>query len=471
MFNLEDYTIICALFPRLVGFVYFLTFGSLAFQITGLVGENGILPAKAFFDYLKGRRGNDWTFYFRVPSLFWIDQSNRMLLGVTIAGTLFSIALMFGIYPSLLLALLYILYLSLTYAGQDFLGFGWEGLLLETTVQAFFLSLTTVPNMMIWISTNLLLFRFYAQAGIIKLVTKDKSWRDFTAVACHYETQPLPNTTAWYMHKLPLWFHKLSCQMMFVIEIFIPLGIFLTENIRLATFGLMVLLQFLIWFTGNFSFLNHLTVVICTILLNNAVLGSYFAAPQILEAPSIYLTAFLTIIGTFLAALQIMRLWQFWHPHPLLQRILNWASVYHIANQYGIFGSMTTQRFEIVFEGSDDGVHWKEYLFKYKPSETERRPRRIAPYQPRLDWQAWFLPFRSYEHNEWVQNFMVHLLKGTPDVLRLLRGNPFKDHPPKYVRAIMYEYVYTSWRERKDTGHWWKRKLVGNYTPQFSLKQ
>lgn len=470
MFNTEDYTIICALFPRLVGFIYFLTFGALIFQVNGLIGVNGILPAKNFFDILKKSKGHDWTFFFRVPSIFWIDQSNRFLKGVTIIGTILSIVLMLGYSPSLMLLLLYILYISITYAGQDFLSFGWEGLLLETTVQAFLISLTVVPNMMVWISTNLLLFRFYVQAGVIKLVTQDKSWRDMTAVACHYQTQPLPNTIAWYIHKLPLWFHKLSCQLMFGIEIIVPLGIFLTEGIRLFAFGLMVILQFLIWFTGNFSYLNHLTVVLCTILLNNGALGYLFAAPEVIATP-LWINLVLTIIGTILASFQIMRLWQFWRPNPWFEKILNWAAVYHIANRYGIFGSMTTQRLEVIFEGSEDGVVWKEYLFKYKPSELERRPRRIAPYQPRLDWQAWFLPFRRYKYENWVQSFITHLLRGTPDVLNLLRHNPFKDHPPKYVRVLMYEYTFTSRKERKETGHWWKRVLVGRYTPDFSLKE
>ncbi len=470
MFSTEDYTIICALFPRLVGFIYFLTFGALIFQVKGLIGESGILPVKNLFALLEQNKGNNWGFYLRVPSLFWFNQSNTFLMGVTILGTILSVVLMFGYYPSLLLLLLYILYISLTYAGQDFLSFGWEGLLLETTVQAFLMSLTVVPNMMVWISTNLLLFRFYVQAGVIKLVTHDKSWRDMTAIAYHYQTQPLPNTTAWYVHKLPMWFHKLSCQLMFVIEIFVPFGIFLSEEIRLVTFVLMFSLQFLIWFTGNFSYLNHLTVVICTILLNNWILGFFFTAPEVTATP-LLLNVVLTILGSILASFQIMRLWQFWRPNPWFEKILNWAAVYHIANRYGIFGSMTTQRLEVIFEGSDDGATWKEYLFKYKPSEVSRRPRRIAPYQPRLDWQAWFLPFRRYKYESWVQSFIAHLLRGTPDVLNLLRHNPFKDHPPKFVRVLMYDYVFTSMEEKKETGNWWKRVLIGRYTPDFSLKK
>jgi len=471
MFDLEAYTLTAFLFPRLLGMIYFFAFGAFIFQIKGLIGENGILPAGPFFKEVsrlfKGKKRR-FLYY---PSLFWLNQSNQALMGVILAGTLLSIGLMCGFYPCLLLILLYVLYLSVVTAGQDFLGYGWEGLLLETTLQGILISMTPIPNIMVWISTNLLVLRFHVQAGLVKLQSHDRTWKDWTAIAYHYQTQPLPNTIAWYFHKLPLSFHKFSCAMMFATEIFIPFGILLTQEIRLGVFAALFGLQFLIWFTGNFSFLNHLTAVMTTLLLNNALL-SLFITPDISATPtSLYLDIFLTIAGTALASLQVMRLWHNCFPNRLFRWILDRAAIYHIANRYGIFAVMTTTRYEIVIEGSADGIEWKEYLFKWKPSETSRRPRRIAPYQPRIDWQAWFLPFCGWQSANWLQNFFTHLLLGTPDVLKLLRGNPFEKYPPKFVRAVMYEYVFSSFEEKKRYGWWWKRKYVGNYSPEFSSKK
>ncbi len=165
-----------------------------------------------------------------------------------------------------------------------------------------------------------------------------------------------------------------------------------------------------------------------------------------------------------------MRFYQHFAPNAIFRSILDTLGPYHLANRYGIFAVMTTSRYEIVIEGSEDGHIWKEYLFKHKPSELKRRPRRIAPYQPRLDWQAWFLPFTDFESERWFQSFMYHLLKGTPEVLALLRGNPFPDQPPKYVRAVVYLYEFSSKELKKQSGFWWKRTYVDTYSPVLALK-
>lgn len=468
MFDLTAYTIIAEWFPRLLGLVYFFAFAPFLFQIKGLIGENGILPVREFLEFVQLYRVQNN--YYTLPTLFWIDCSDLSLMLVTAAGTAFSLLLFCGFMPTLMLFLLYVFYLSIVNAGQDFLGFGWEGLLLETTAHAFFLSMTTVPNPMIWFSLNFLLFRFHVQAGLVKLQSRDPSWRNLTAVAYHYQTQPLPNIIAWYVHKLPLWFHKTTCIIMFLIEIAFPFGIFGNENMRLIVFGGLFSLQFLIWFTGNFSYLNYLTAVLCTILLNNASLSMVFGNPALSpSATPLWLEVFITICGVPLFALQFMRGWQQLQPNRLFGKALRASSSYHLANGYGIFAVMTTKRYEIVLEGSDDGLIWKEYTYRYKPSESSRRPRWIAPYQPRIDWQTWFLPFTNFKSAHWFQSFIGHLLKGTPAVTKLLRGNPFPDHPPKYMRALVYEYVFSSFDEKKHHGWWWRRRFLGHYTPTVSL--
>lgn len=467
MLNVEHYQLSAHLFVRLLGFIYFFAFGAFLFQIQGLLGSNGILPAERFFRLIKQRVRNP---YYTFPSIFWFNCSDKMLMGVILIGTILSLLLIFGVYPPLTIFLLYILYLSIVSVGQDFLSFGWEMFLLEITVNAFFLSLTTVPNPLIWISLNLLLFRFHFQGGAVKYQSRDPNWYNLTGVAYHYQTQPLPNTQAWYFYKLPLWIHKISTAFMLFAEIIIPFFIFATEELRVFAFAILVGLQLFIWFTGNFSYLNHLTVVFCVILLSDKYLPDWFV-PKYSETP-LLLEIFLSGIGAILIFLQIINLWNhFFRPNATFRKILYAFQPFHIGNRYGIFAIMTTKRYEIVIEGSDDNLTWKEYLFYYKPSEVNRRPRRISPYQPRIDWQAWFLPFSNYDSEIWLQNFLYHLLKGNPAVLSLIRYNPFSEKPPKFVRVVVYDYVFTDSKTKKELGHWWKRTFIGHYSPTLSLRE
>lgn len=458
MLDPENYTVACQLFIRLLGLIYFFAFFPFLFQIRGLIGKNGILPVKAFLNRIHlalGRRS-----YYRLPTLFWFNCSDRALMAVVITGTLLSIALLFGIYPALLLPLLMILYISIISVGQDFLSFGWEMFLMEITANAILLSWTTTPNLFAWLSVNFLVARFHLQSGAVKLQSGDRNWHKLTALHYHYQTQPIPNTTAWFFHHTPSWFKKFSCGMMFFIELVMPIFVFANAELRLITFLSFAGLQYFIWLTGNFSYLNSMSVALSVVLISNG----YFGAPASAASAFGLADALASIGGVTLLSLQLMRLWTHFFPNPLFSHILSWVSPFHIANRYGIFAIMTTKRYEIVVEGSDDGVVWKEYLFKHKPSEVSRRPRRISPYQPRIDWQAWFLPFSSYQAEPWFQSFLKHLLKGTPEVLKLLRSNPFPERPPKYIRAIAYDYVYSDWGDKD----WWKRTYMGSYSPVLS---
>lgn len=468
MFYPEQYTIVAHWLPRLLGLIYFFSFGALIFQIKGLIGSNGILPITDYFN--RAEAFYPKRCYYYLPSVFWIDRSDRALLAVTVAGTLISCLLMAGIYPPVMIVLLYILYLSIVSAGQDFLAFGWEGLLLETTAHVFLISLTPVPVLLVWISINFLLFRFHLMAGLVKLQSRDRSWHDLTAIAFHYQTQPIPNFTAWLAHKLPMWIQKSSVLVTFFIEIIAPFGIFAGEEVRLLVFAAFFSLQFFIWFTGNFSFLNHLTVVLCTILIANSYLSEWLVTPTITEITPIPMQIAIAFGGAFLLFIQLVRLYHQFIPNQLFTSILSHFAPFYLANRYGIFAVMTTIRYEIVIEGSTDGITWKEYTFKHKPSELNRRPSRISPFQPRLDWQIWFTPFVGYTTGGWFHSFLIHLLKGTPEVLALIRHNPFQDEPPHYIVAKVYVYEFTTFEERKKTGNWWKRRFFNNYTPTLSQK-
>lgn len=421
----------------LFGLIYLIAIVPFLFQYKGLYGAKGILPFK--------------TALFIAPTLFKKFNSDRSILTVLWIGVILAFALLMGIWPPVMLIGLYIIYLSIVNAGQIFLGYGWETFLLEITVNLILISLG--PSPLALISANFLLFRFHVMAGVVKFQSGDPNWKNMTGIAYHYETQPLPNTQAYFFHKLPLIIQKFSAVNMFVIEILVPFLIWGTHEMRLIAFVLFTALQFSIWFTGNFSYLNYLTVAISTILLYPLWPLPPFKWIDLIAAP--------------LLLLQILRFYHQLNPHVTLEFWLNKFNYYHIVNRYGIFAVMTTIRYEIVLEGSDDGIHWDEYEFKYKPGKVNYRPRRISPYQPRLDWQMWFLPFTNWNRAGWFSHYLVALLKGHKDVWNLMKNPPSK--PPKMIRALIYHYQFTSWKEKCRTGHWWTRALKGVYCPALSL--
>ena len=261
---------------------------------------------------------------------------------------------------------------------------------------------------------------------------------------------------------------------MFYAELIVPWFIFSPPEIRLFVFTQLVGLQFVIWFTGNLSFLNHMTVVSCLILLHNQFLESVSFLAFPLKEPSFLIWhVVISLLGMGYLFLQVINLWQSFYPIRTFQRILEFFYPYHLAYPHGIFAVMTTKRYEIIVEGSADGILWKEYEFYFKPDDLSWRPRRISPFQPRLDWQAWFLPFGTFGvgRQAWFQSFLARLLQGSKPVLKLLRTNPFPEAPPTYVRALVYDYKFTTFAEKKATGNWWKREYRGTYSPILQLNK
>lgn len=468
MYSPENYLIAKTLFIHGLGLIFFFAFFPFLFQIKGLIGQNGILPAKHYLQNIKKYLGK--SSYYKVPTLFWIDASDKSLISVVFLGVICSILLFFGVYPPLMILILYILYLSIIHVGQDFLSFGWELFLMEISINAFFLSLTTIPNPFIWISINFLLFRFHLQAGAVKLLSGDPNWRNLTALNYHYLTQPIPNTIAWYFKKLPLWFQKFSCLNMFIIELILPFGVFGNELMRLFVFLGFFGLQFFIWFTGNFSYLNYMTSVLSIILISDSYFRLFLEMPFTSNSVDPLMMIISGLGGVVLFTFQLISLWNHFFPNQLFVKFLKILQPFFCINRYGIFAVMTTERHEIVIKGSDDGVNWSEYLFKYKPSEVSRRPRRIAPYQPRLDWQIWFIPLR-HGIEDWFQLFLIKLLKGEKTVLKLMRYNPFPNKPPKYIQAHLYDYNYTNFETKRRTGNWWERSYLRPYSAIYSLKE
>jgi lipase maturation factor 1 len=492
------YFLVRRVFLGCLGAVYLIAFSSLWVQIGGLVGQHGILPASGLMSQARNVLAADGLGIDRyrvLPTLCWFGASDGFLRFQCGAGAAFALLLMAGILPPLCLALMWLLYLSLATVGGDFLGFQWDSLLLETGFLAVFLAPVQVlprpswerpPSRTVLWLLRLLLFKLMFLSGVVKLASGDGTWRNLTALTHHYETQPLPTWLAWYAHQLPVWFQKTSCAVMFLIELGVPFLIFGPRRVRMAGCAVLALFQVLILLTGNYTFFNWLTLALCVLLFDDFALSGWlpskftalYSPASVRSAPSPdprlpwreAAVAALAVLVVAISAIQLrsplggLSSWA----APVVE-VYRWLSPLRSINSYGLFAVMTTERREIVVEGSSDGRLWKEYEFLYKPGDLERRPGFAAPHQPRLDWQMWFAALGTYRQNPWFVNFCFRLLQGSPEVIALLKKCPFPDSPPKYIRAHSYHYQFTSPQERKRTGAWWKRESEREYLPPISL--
>jgi hypothetical protein len=404
------------------------------------------------------------------------------------AGVALSLLLFADVAPAVCLFLLWAAYLSLNCAGQIFFNFQWDTLLLETTLLAIFVAPWSLrplwrahepPRAARWLLWWLL-FRLMFLSGIVKLASGDPTWRNFTALTFHFETQPLPTPLGWYAHQLPAWWHRAECAGMFVLELVVPFFVFAPRALRHNAALLMAGLMAAIELTGNYTFFNLLAIALCLLCLDDAwwtqvlpkrvtarridLSTASSPAPRAQRALVLPFAAFV-VVFTFAAMLAATR------PMPrAFYTLANWVSSFRSLNNYGLFAVMTNPRPELIFEGSDDAREWRAYELPHKPGALTRRPTWVAPHQPRLDWQLWFAALGTPEQNRWVLRVCEHLLRGTPSVLALFAENPFPEKPPRYVRVLRYEYHFTDRATRARTGQWWRRTPMDVYVPPASLK-
>ncbi|MDE3161464.1 MAG: lipase maturation factor family protein [Acidobacteriota bacterium] len=436
---------------RALGAVYFTAFVSFGVQAGGLIGSRGILPFAAYFRAARASLGA--AAYWEIPSILWLTWSDRALAAVWILGAVCAILAAFGYYQRVALAGCLVLWLSLCSAGQDFLSYQWDVLLLEAGFLAVFADDSPVR---VWLF-RWLAFRLMFFSGAGKLLSGDPAWRNLTALDYHYETQPLPTPLAWYAYQLPMAFQRVSTLFVFAAELVAPLLFFGPRRFRHAGAGAVILLQLLILVTGNYTFFNFLTITLALFL---------FVEPKRVprgRAHHAVTSALATFVG-LTSGLLLLELFNLALP-PGGGAVLHAIAPLRIINSYGLFTVMTVQRPEIVVEGSNDGVHWLAYEFRYKPGGVMRAPPVVAPHQPRLDWQMWFAALGTRQENPWFTRFVIRLLEGEGSVLRLLESNPFPKAPPKYIRARIFLYHFTHFGDRP----WWRREDEGLYFPPASL--
>ncbi len=469
------------LLQRGMAAIYVCAFLSVLLQGKPLLGTRGLLPIPDFLEDTNFRKA---------PSLFHWRFSDRLLDLVCWTGLLISTCAVFGLTEAgpiwlsvFSWLLLYALYLSVVNVGQNFFGFGWESMLLEAGFFTAFLGPRQVaPSIIPILILRWMFFRTELGAGLIKL-RHDSCWRDLTCLDYHYETQPLPNPLSWYFHRLPRACHRFGVLFSHFLQIVCPFGLFAPQPYASIAAALCISQQLWLIISGNYSWLNWLTVVLGISGYSDKILHRalpYVATSALSPAP-IAFTVLLWCVAAATVALSVQPALNLFSPR---QRMNFSYNRYHLVNTYGAFGSVTRERYEIVLEGTSDrlptpATTWHEYGFKGKPGELDRMPPQIAPYHLRLDWMIWFLPFtvivtsrgihvRGYEI--WFLRFIKKLLLNDAELLNLLRINPFPKEPPAVVRARFYRYRYTDPATKHATGAWWSRELLGEYLEPVSLQ-
>jgi len=492
------------LFLRLLAAIYVAAFLSLFFQITGLIGAQGVLPVGEFLARVRepmGGRG-----YYLLPTVFWFHSSDVFLKTVCAGGAgVAAVLLATGLWPRGLLFILWALYLSVVAAGQEFMGFQWDALLLETGFLAVFFApagfrpdgrspavrrgapdtsgargadpafvanaVSRAPEntAFLWL-LRALLFKLMFLSGVVKLMSGDAAWRGLSALQYHYETQPLPTALAWYAHQAWPWLQKTSVAAMFFIELILPFFIFAPRRWRQAAGAGLILLQLIIMLTGNYCFFNLNTIALCLLLYDDAFFRRWSPGRDPPTAPKAKPGKPLLAAAGILLFISVVKTADMLTRGGLpgyLRAAVSWTEPFRSVNTYGLFAVMTTTRPEIEVEGSNDGKIWKAYEFRWKPGSPARDLRYVAPHQPRLDWQMWFAALGDYRQSPWFMNFLARLLMGSKPVLDLLAENPFPERPPKYIRALLYDYKFTRRGEKKV----WRRELKGLYCPVVSLRE
>jgi hypothetical protein len=460
--------------------IYFVAFLTVARQFKPLLGEHGLLPVPAYL-----RKAN----VLQSPSIFFWRYSDRLLDYVAWTGLVVSTCAIFGLTeagPVWLSMdawlLLWVLYLSIVNVGQTFFAFGWESMLLEAGFFTAFLGPTQMqPSIIPVLILRWMLFRTEVGAGLIK-VRHDECWRKLTCLYYHYETQPLPNPLSWYFHRIPRPLHRFSALFSHFVQIVVPFALFAPQPLASIAAGLIIFHQLVLIVSGNYSWLNWLTVVLGISGCCDGALAWALPlrAPAFASRPpafdvALYALAAITVLLSIRPALNLAS------RNQAMNRSYN---PLHLVNAYGAFGQVGRERYEIVIEGTRDRVitpatEWSEYGFTGKPGDPRRTPPQVAPYHLRLDWLIWFLPFSVAVTTEgihvsrydlWFLRFVKKLLSGDAAMLKLMRVNPFAGRPPAFIRARFYLYRFTNLREKRESGTWWERRLLGEYLQPVSLQ-
>jgi hypothetical protein len=485
------------LFLRALGVIYFSVFFSLIFQVRGLIGPAGILPAESYLQAVAQALGH-WQRLRVAPTVLWWSSGSAMLIALCWVGILASLLLVANLWPRGMLVICLACFLSFVSAAQDFSGYQSDGMLLEAGAISFFFAPPGFrpgsgrmhpPSRASLFLLQWEWFRIYFESGVVKILSGDPEWRHFTAMDEYYQNGPLPTWIGWYVQHLPHWFHASTVYATLALELGLVWMVFLPRHWRIACFFIVTPLQIGIILTANYTFLNYLVLSMGVLLLDGRFvlnllperwkirLAAEISGGDVLTSQGrgwtkkllpqwgavTLITSSAILIWIFYATTAEL-VWMF-APVPLPTSPVTALEPFRIANQYGLFAVMTRGRYEIEFQGSEDGRDWVAYPFRYKPQLLNQPPGIYAPYQPRFDWNLWFASLGSWRDYPIVPNTEVRLLSNDKDVLTLFAGNPFAREPPRRIRAVLWQYWFSSMSEKRANGTWWRRQLVGLYAP------
>ncbi len=463
---------------RALGFIYAVGFAIVLRQWLPLLGEHGLMPVPVFLQRVASEVGDVGAW--RIPSLFWLNDSDTFALALGWVGWVASLLAMLGLGNAPLMGVLWVIYSSFVHVGQTFYGYGWETLLLEAGFLAIFLAPVWRPDPhassepplpVIWLY-RWLVFRLMFGAGLIK-IRGDECWRDLTCLLYHYETQPNPHPLSWLVHQAPSWFHTLGVSFNHFAELIVPFGVFGPRRVRHAAGAITIVFQFSIILSGNLSFLNWLTIVVALACFDDSLLQRVLPrrvceplqAPP-LRAPSRARHIAIVLLCSVVGLLSLNPVANMLGPR---QRMNASFEPFDLVNTYGAFGTVGKVRDEVIIEGTDGdpndpAAEWLSYEFPCKPGATDRAPCTVTPYHHRLAWQMWFAGFSNIRRQPWLVHLVSKLLDGDADALSLVENNPFDGAPPAYIRISHYRYRFTHFGE----AGWWQRERRGDYMPAMS---
>jgi hypothetical protein len=470
----NTYELVSALFIKLLAVVYFIAFASLSGQIIALAGQEGILPFTDLLQQASNELG--WKRFLAFPTVFWINAGDTALTAATWLGCAFSVLLLLNYRTRFLLVILYLLYLSLFYAGQTFMNFQWDLLLMEAGFLAIFL---TPDSRLVIFLYRWLLFRLRFLSGLSKIISNDPGWAGLSALVYYFETQPLPHIGGWYAHQLPEWILMLATAATLLIELVVPFMMFMSRKHRFIAAWLTLALQLLIIMTSNHNWFNILTIILCLFLFDDRAVRKVLPASVsdwLLEQKQVSTTPAYLKMASYLFATIIMitssiHIWEMATGRTVGGKAgsaLDYIQRWSLANRYHVFPTVNQQRVELIIEGTADGQTWLPYKFKYKPGELNKSLYVVIPHHPRLDWMVWFVPL----HHDFIgffESFLGSLLDNSASVTAMLEHNPFPDTPPVAVRVQAFEYKFTNFKEHEITGNWWKSSYLGPFTPAPGL--
>lgn len=488
------------LFLRGLGLIFFSAFYSLIFQIHGLIGPNGILPAGPYLERVRELLGAKRFWY--APTLLGFGSGPHALSGLCWVGLLASLLLVANIWPRLMLAICLVNFLSFVSAAQDFSEYQSDGMLLAAGFLSLFFAPPGLrpgsgerhpPSRASLFLLQWLWFQIYFESGLVKILSGEPQWRDLTAMDHYYENGPLPDWIGWYAQQLPHWFHASVTLLTLVIELGLVWALFLPRRFRVTCFFIVTAFQIGIILTANLAFLNYLVLLLGILLLDDRFLRSLFPrlAPKLetrgskieiqnlgwenrnlslaTHRSSLFLavTRFLSlfVLGWIFYVTTALLLFMLFPRLPLPTSPIVALEPFRIANRYGLFAVMTRARYEIEFQGTRDGKAWIPYPFRYKPQDPREPPRIHAPYQPRFDWNLWFASLGNWRQYTFVVRTEAQLLQNSPSVLSLFAGNPFRGSPPRQVRAVLWRYWFTDLKAKRDEHLWWRREFERLYAP------